>query len=133
VHTQHNRALDLRRRGLIVAAFAAAFATANLGGFAYASSPLPASTAALQLAQAGAEDDNPPPSDQVDKYIAVYTAMQRDHNLTVEQAARKQGLTVAQFRSIEDRIERNPVVHDRVLQALKDASKKAKAPAGKTP
>lgn len=136
MHTTHNRALDPRRRGWIVAALAAAFTAAT--GAAYASGPAqpssaPSHPAAIQFAQAGGEDDTPPPSDQVDKYIAVYSAMQHNHNLTVEQAARKQGLTVAQFRSIEDRIERNPVVHDRVMQALKAASKGAKAPAAKNP
>ena len=89
-----------------------------------------------------AQDESPPdedavPTDQVDKYIAVYTAMQKNHSLSVEQAAAKQGLTVDQFRSLEDKIERNPVVHERVLDALKASSSGGKAAnraeAGKTP
>ncbi len=55
----------------------------------------------------------------MDKYIAVYSAMQKNHSLSVEQAASKQGLTVEEFRTLEDKIERNPVVHQRVLDALK--------------
>ena len=64
-------------------------------------------------------DEEPIATDQVDKYIAVYVAMQKDHGLSVEQAASKQGLSVDEFRSLEDKIERNPVVHQRVLDALK--------------
>jgi hypothetical protein len=64
-------------------------------------------------------DEETIPTDQVDKYIAVYSAMQKNHNLSVEQATSKQGLTVDQFRTLEDQIERNPVVHQRVLDALK--------------
>lgn len=84
----------------------------------------------LQLAQEDAPDEAPVSSDQMNKYIAVYTAMQRDRNLTVDQAASKQGLTVEQFRDIENRIERNPVAHEHVLDALKKASKKEKPAEG---
>ena len=138
MHTTQYQALDVRRRRLIVAALAAAFVAGAGSGFASASIAPAFSlgysrvAAATQVAQAEG-DETAPPSDQVDKYIAVYTAMQRDHNLTVDQAASKQGLTVAQFRSLEDRIQRNPVVHDRVLAALKAASKGGKKPASKTP
>jgi hypothetical protein len=44
--------------------------------------------------------------------------MQRDHNLTVEQAAAAQGLTVAAFRELEQRIEHNEVARDQARQAL---------------
>ncbi|HVN28649.1 MAG TPA: hypothetical protein VMT64_09200 [Candidatus Binataceae bacterium] len=64
-------------------------------------------------------DEEAIPSAQVDKYIAVYSAMQKNHGLSVEQATSKQGLTVDEFRTLEDKIERNPVVHQRVLDALK--------------
>jgi hypothetical protein len=86
------------------------------------------------------EDDSIPdedtvPTNQVDKYIAVYSAMQKNHSLTVEQAASKEGLTVEQFRTLEDKIERNPVVHERVLDALKASATGTKPPtagSGKT-
>jgi ribulose kinase len=137
VHTTLYHTLDVRRRRLIVAALAAAFIAGPASALAAASAatnPIqPRILAAIQLAQAEGEDEAPPPSDQVNKYIAVYSAMQHDHNLTVEQATSKQGLTVEQFRSLEDRIERNPVVHERVLDALKAASKGGKKPASKTP
>jgi len=77
----------------------------------------------------GSSDEDNVPSDQVDKYIAVYSAMQKNHSLSVEQAASKQGLTVDQFRTLEDKIERNPVVHERVLDALKASATGKKAAA----
>jgi hypothetical protein len=67
-------------------------------------------------------DEDAVPTEQVDKYIAVYSAMQKNHGLSVEQAASKQGLTVDEFRTLEDKIERNPVVHERVLDALKSSA-----------
>ena len=64
-------------------------------------------------------DEETIPTGQVDKYIKVYSAMQKNHSLSVEQATSKQGMTVDEFRTLEDKIERNPVVHQRVLDALK--------------
>jgi len=68
------------------------------------------------------DDDTDVPTGQVDKYISVYEAMQKDHNLTIEQAASKQGLTVAQFRELEGRIERNDTLRERVRKALRHAA-----------
>lgn len=82
------------------------------------------SAAATQLVQARDPDEDRPISPpDVQKYIAVYTAMQRDHQLTVEQAASREGLTLEQFRALEFRIERDPAIHDRVLKALRNAAK----------
>ena len=68
------------------------------------------------------DDDKDVPTSQVDKYISVYEAMQKDHGLTVEQAASKQGLTVAQFRDLEGRIEQNDTLRERVRKALRHAA-----------
>jgi len=68
------------------------------------------------------DDDKDVPTSQVDKYISVYEVMQKDHNLTIEQAASKQGLTVAQFRELEGRIERNDTLRERVRKALRHAA-----------
>jgi hypothetical protein len=68
------------------------------------------------------DEEKDVPTGQVDKYISVYEAMQKDHNLTVEQAASKQGLTVAQFRQLEDRIERDDTLRERVRKALRHAA-----------
>jgi hypothetical protein len=65
------------------------------------------------------EDDKDVPTNQVDKYISVYESMQKDHNLTVDQATSKQGLTVAQFREIEGKIERDDTLRERVRKALR--------------
>ena len=77
--------------------------------------------AAMQLVQdeEGSGDEADVPPQDVDKYIKVYQAMQHNRNLTVEQAAAAQGLTVAAFRSLEDRIERNDALREHVRDALK--------------
>ena len=63
------------------------------------------------------DTDVPPP--EVDKYIKVYQAMQRNRNLTVEQAAAQQGLSVSAFRSLENRIQRNDALREHVRDSLK--------------
>jgi hypothetical protein len=40
-------------------------------------------------------------SNEVNKYVAVYKAMQHNHRLTAEQAAATQGLTAEAFRDLE--------------------------------
>ncbi|MGA7872924.1 MAG: hypothetical protein WCA22_18695 [Candidatus Binatus sp.] len=68
------------------------------------------------------DEDKDVPTSQVDKYISVYAAMQKDHNLTVEQAASQQGLTVAQFRRLENKIENDDTLRERVRKALRHAA-----------
>jgi hypothetical protein len=77
---------------------------------------------AAPVAEPEADDDKDVPTSQVDKYINVYEAMQKDHNLTVEQAASKQGLTVAQFRQLENKIESDDTLRERVRKALRHAA-----------
>ena len=72
--------------------------------------------------ETGEADDKDVPTSQVDKYISVYEAMQKDHNMTVEQAASKQGLTVAQFRTLENKIENDDTLRERVRKALRHAA-----------
>jgi hypothetical protein len=94
-------------------------------------------TRALQLAAEPAtapappsetdEDDKDVPTNQVDKYISVYESMQKDHSLTVDQATSKQGLTVAQFRQIEGKIERDDTLRERVRKALRHEKDKDSA------
>jgi hypothetical protein len=55
---------------------------------------------------------------QIEKYVAVYRAMQRNHNLTIEQAAAAQGLTVGDFRDLEHRIESDDLARDDARNAL---------------
>jgi len=68
------------------------------------------------------EDDKDVPTSQVDKYISVYESMQKDHNLTVDQATSKEGLTVAQFRALENKIEADDTLRERVRKALRHAA-----------
>ena len=56
--------------------------------------------------------------DEIQKYVAVYRAMQRNHSMTVEQAAAAQGLTVAAFRDLERRIESDDLARDDARRAL---------------
>jgi hypothetical protein len=44
--------------------------------------------------------------------------MQRDRNLTVETAAAKEGLSVAQFRALERKIERDDATREHVRTEL---------------
>jgi hypothetical protein len=90
--------------------------------------PASAISSRTRIAQADTdaddEDKDIPPA-QVDKYININLAMQKDHGLTVEQAASKQGMTVAQFRSLEGRIERDDTLRERVRTALRKAANPA--------
>jgi len=84
----------------------------------------PSIRAAMRLAQddEGSGDETDVPPQEVDKYIKVYQAMQHNRNLTVEQAAAAQGLSVSAFRSLEDRIERNDALREHVRDALKPSA-----------
>lgn len=74
-----------------------------------------------------AEDESEVAPEQVEKYIAVYKAMQRNHGLKVEQAAASQGLSLDAFRDIERRIERDDMIRERVRQALRGGGADATA------
>jgi hypothetical protein len=77
----------------------------------------------LRLVQDSDDDaDSEVPPDQVEKYVAVYTAMQRNRNLTVDAAAAKEGLTVAEFRELEQKIERDDVAREHVRSELQAAA-----------
>lgn len=78
----------------------------------------PGSSWSPLIAQEAEEEEEVPP-DEVEKYIAVYKAMQHDHSLTVERAAAQQGFTLTQFRTIEDKIERDDLIRERVREALR--------------
>jgi hypothetical protein len=72
--------------------------------------------------------------EQIEKYVDVYRAMQRNHNLTVERAAAGQGLTVAAFRELEQRIESDELARDdarRALAASAPSEAATATPAGK--
>jgi len=81
-----------------------------------------ASRARVTQADTDTDDDKDIPPAQVDKYINVNLAMQKNHGLTVEQAASQQGMTVDQFRSLEGKIERDDTLRERVRTALRKAA-----------
>jgi hypothetical protein len=68
------------------------------------------------------EDDKEVPPDQIEKYVAVYRDMQRDRSLTVESAAAKEGLTVSQFRQLEQKVEHDDAALERARSELQAAA-----------
>jgi hypothetical protein len=62
--------------------------------------------------------------EQISKYVKVYEMMRADRNLTVDQAAGKQGLSLDDFRDLESKIERDDLVRDRVRQELEQHAQK---------
>ncbi len=73
------------------------------------------------------DESEVPPAD-VEKYIAVYKAMQRDRSLTAETAAAQNGMTLEAFRRLEERVQRDDAALQRARDELQAAAKKA-APA----
>jgi hypothetical protein len=67
--------------------------------------------------------------DQLEKYVAVYRAMQHDRGLTVESAAAKQNLTLSQFRELEQKVERDEIAREQVRRELQAAAKPGPAAA----
>jgi len=118
--------------GVVVAALASFL----IGGLGFRSLPL-TGPAHLRAPQQEAQEDQAPdesevPPEQVEKYINVYRAMQRDHNLTVEQAAIRQGLSLEAFREIESKVERDDLIREHVRQALANPSAENPEPSTKS-
>jgi len=64
----------------------------------------------------------------VERYIAVYKTMQRNHSLSIDQAAAQQSLTVAAFRKLESRIEHDDALRERVRKALRETAEPTPSP-----
>jgi hypothetical protein len=75
----------------------------------------------------GGDETEVPPA-QIEKYIEVYKATQRDHSLTVEQAAAQQGLTLEAFRQLENKIEQDDSAREHVRDALQAAATASPSP-----
>lgn len=71
------------------------------------------------------EADQVTPS-ELELYIDVYTAMQADHDLTLEAALAQKGTQLAQFRNIERRVQKQERLVRKVRDALQ-AQAKARA------
>ncbi|MGH7949734.1 MAG: hypothetical protein ACREQF_10950 [Candidatus Binataceae bacterium] len=78
----------------------------------------PYSLRSAQADSAGDEEREVTPS-QLERYVSVYRAMQKDRSLTVEQAAKNAGFSLAQFRDLESRVERNDSLRERARRALR--------------
>ena len=102
----------------MVSAFAAPIAPA-MGAASTSARLSPAGQSLVAQDEDVSNDETDVAPQDVDKYIKVYQAMQHDRNLTVEQATAQQGISVSQFRSLEDRIERNDALREHVRDALK--------------
>jgi hypothetical protein len=104
------------------------FMTAGMLAPAPAAAALASPHFALMLAQnslaqdSDDEDDKEVPPDQIEKYVAVYRDMQRDRSLTVESAAAKEGLTVSQFRQLEQKVEHDDAALERARSELQAAA-----------
>jgi hypothetical protein len=72
--------------------------------------------------QAGDSDENEVSTEDVDKYVAVYKAMQRNRSLTVDQAAAAKGLTTKQFRELENRVQRDEAALQQARDELQGAA-----------
>jgi len=121
------------RQALVLTA--AALAVAIAAGFSIAKirslagSATVAAVPAWNLSQDDQDTENNEVTPaQVEQYLKVYKAMQRDRTMTVEQATAAQHLTVVQFRDIEARIERDGILRERVRrELLKTAQEKSNA------
>jgi hypothetical protein len=72
------------------------------------------------------DDDDSGDSDiapsAVEKYVAIYRDMQQNRSLTVEQAAAKEGLSLAAFRDLEQKIEKDDGARQHVRDELQAAA-----------
>jgi len=76
--------------------------------------------------QAEEVEENEPPAvseSDIELYINVYTAMQNDHDLTIDSAIKPYHLSLEDFRKIELRIQNQPRLVERVRQALLENAK----------
>jgi len=95
--------------------------------------PGPATSAAspppwLSAQQAAGQGSSPVRPEDVEKYIKVYQAMQRNRALTIVQATAQQHMSVAEFRQIEGQVERDGVLRERVrTQLLKSAKQRSQS------
>lgn len=82
------------------------------------------------LSQNDDNDENEVSSDDIQKYVSVYKAMQHNRSLTVEQAAAAQGLTLGQFRQLENRVQRDDAALQQARDELQAAAKSSSTPGG---
>jgi hypothetical protein len=70
------------------------------------------------------ESETPTVSDSdLQMYIKVYSAMQQDHDLTIDNAITPYKISLDDFRQVERRIQSQPHLVDRVREALIEQAK----------
>jgi uncharacterized membrane protein YgaE (UPF0421/DUF939 family) len=74
-----------------------------------------------QEAEAGDVDDVSPA--ELELYIDTYTAMQANHDLTLETVLAQKGVSLEQFRNIERRVQRQERLVRKVREALQTQAK----------
>lgn len=80
------------------------------------------------IAQAGNDkQDGGVTPGAIAQYVAVYRDMQRDRGLSVKQAAANQGMSLAQFRQLEGRVERDSAARNQAREELQAAAKSSAA------
>jgi hypothetical protein len=82
------------------------------------------------LSQNDNDDENEVSSNDIQKYVSVYKAMQRNRGLTVDQAAAAQGLTLGQFRQLENRVQRDDAALQQARDELQAAARGSSTPSG---
>ncbi|MEO8602319.1 MAG: hypothetical protein ABI629_07080 [bacterium] len=70
-----------------------------------------------QAQEADAPDADEVSPAELDLYIAVYSSMQGDHDLTLDQVLAQKAVPLEQFRNIERRVQRQ----DRLVRKVRDA------------
>ena len=60
---------------------------------------------------------------EIELYIDVYSAMQKDHDITIESAIAAHNISLEQFRDLERRVQRDQRMVDRVREALLETAK----------
>jgi hypothetical protein len=76
-----------------------------------------------QAEEMEANEPTPVRDDEIELYIQVYSAMQDDHDLTIENAIRPHHISLENFRQIERHIQNQPRLVERVRQALLEHAK----------
>jgi hypothetical protein len=130
----------LRRRNLVPAALVLVIALLVLGAPRSGrstftrqrfQSQLSTSRLPAVVGQNDDADENEVSTDEVEKYVSVYKAMQRNRSLTVDQAAAAQGLTIEQFRQLENRVQRDDAALQQARDELQAAAQRSPTPGGK--
>jgi hypothetical protein len=60
---------------------------------------------------------------EIELYIDVYSAMQKDHDITIDSAIASHNVSLEQFRDVERRVQRDQRMVDRVREALLETAK----------